>query len=349
MTVQEATEVFCLETAVWERKQLKQAFGGQSEIKVRFMTDHLQHAIDGLSEARVLSIFIRSRVDTASLDSLPLLKLITTRSTGYDHIDLVACAKRGVVVCNVPTYGENTVAEHTFALILALSRRLLAAERKGSRCDFDLSELQGFDLKGKTLGVIGAGRIGLHVIRIARAFGMNVLAYDPHREDLLAEVLGFQYVDLDDVLKHCDVLTLHAPGTPQTDHLINAKALAKLRRGALLINTARGSIVDTSALIAALDDGHLGGAGLDVFEGEQKIQEEHELLLHSETDSAIRTAFTRRLLADYNNVILTPHNAFNSHEAVQRIADTTVDNIVCWLRNKSRNVLTDPYRCRDQA
>jgi D-lactate dehydrogenase len=339
----ESTLALCLESSDWELEQLRSAFARSPGLEARFLPGLLEEHIDELHSASILSVFIHSSVDVAVLERMPNLNLLATRSTGCDHIDLDACSARGVAVANVPAYGENTVAEHTFAMILALSRRLLAAERKGRRGDFDLAGLQGFDLKERTLGVVGAGRIGLHVIRIARAFGMIVLAYDPQREDLLAEVLGFEYAELPELLARSDVVTLHAPALPQTHHLIDADALAAMRDGALLINTARGSLIDTAALVEALNSGRLGGVGLDVFEGEQAILEDHALLASS-SDDAIRAAFGRRLLADREDVILTPHNAFNSFEAVQRIADTTADNIRGWLAGTPLNLVCDPSR-----
>jgi D-lactate dehydrogenase len=333
------TAVACVESSEWELEQLHRAFEARPGISVRFLEGTVHEHLHELEEAPVVSTFIRSAVDAAALERLPALRMVATRSTGYDHIDLQACRRRGIAVATVPTYGENTVAEHTFALILALSRKLLAAERKGRRGDSDLHGLQGFDLTGKTLGVVGAGRIGLHVVRIARAFGMDVLAYDVDPQELIAEVLGFRYVELPELLSRSDVVTLHVPAIAETHHLIDARALAAMRPKALLVNTARGSLVDTTALIAALDAGLLGGAGLDVFEGELAISEEHELLA-SGSEDILRAAFGRRLLADRDDVILTPHNAFNSFEAVQRIADTTADNIAAWLDGRPQNLIS---------
>lgn len=331
-----ATNTTFVEVTAWEVEPLEQAGAEIPDVQPTFLPGRLDEHLDELRDAEVLSTFIHSRVDAPALARMPNLKLVATRSTGFDHVDRQACAERGIAVVNVPTYGENTVAEHTFALILALSRKLIAAEQKGRRADFDLDGLQGFDLRGKTLGIVGAGRIGLHVVRMARAFGMQVLVSDPNREELLAEVLHFDYVELDELLERAHVVSLHAPATPATHHLIDAGAIARMRRGALLVNTARGALVDTDALVAALDSGHLGGAGLDVFEGEEHIGEDLALLVEGRAD-AIRQALGRRLLADRDDVILTPHNAFNSIEAVQRIAQTTAENIAAFLRGEPQN------------
>jgi D-lactate dehydrogenase len=331
--------VACVEAAPWEVAQLRAAFAGAPDVEPVLLPGRLQDHLGDVTGARTLSTFIHSRIGPAELDRMPALRLVATRSTGFDHIDVGACAARDVAVVNVPTYGENTVAEHTFALILALSRRLIVAEQKGRRADFDLSDLQGFDLKGRTLGVVGAGRIGLHVVRIARAFGMDVLAYDPQPAELLAEVLGFGYVELDELLERSHVVSLHAPAVPATRHMIGAAALARMRPGAVLVNTARGSLVDTEALVAALDSGRLAGAGLDVFEGEENVGEDYVLLARGGGEEAVRLALGRRLLADRDDVILTPHNGFNSQEAVQRIAETTVDNVVAFLGGEPRNLV----------
>ena len=330
--------VVCVETAPWESEQLEAAFAPLGDVDLRLLPGRLADHLDEVADAEVLSTFIHSRVDAAALDRMMQLQLVATRSTGTDHLDLGACAERGIRVANVPTYGENTVAEHTFALILGLSRRLIGAHEHGRRADFDLSGLQGFDLKGKTLGVVGAGRIGLHVIRIARAFGMEVLVSDPYREELLAEVLGFAYAELDELLAASHVVSLHAPAIPATHHLIDAETIARMRPGALLVNTARGALVDTTALVAALDSGHLGGAGLDVFEGEEHVGEDFELLAKG-GEERVRQALGRRLLAERDDVIITPHNAFNSREAVQRIAATTAANVAAYRAGEDANVI----------
>ena len=327
-----------VDVAPWELEQLEAATREIGGVAPTFLPGRLDEHLDAVAGTEVLSTFIHSRVDASAIARMPRLRLVATRSTGFDHIDTAACAERGIVVSNVPSYGENTVAEHTFALILALSRRLIAAERKGRRSDFDLSGLQGFDLRGKTLGIVGAGRIGLHVVRMARAFGMDVIVTDPDREDLLAEVLQFAYVDLDELLERSHVVSLHAPAVPATFHMIGAPALARMRPGALLINTARGALVDTQALIGALDRGHLGGAGLDVFEGEEHVGEDYELLAGG-AEEGVRQALGRRLLADRDDVIITPHNAFNSREAVQRIADTTAANVAAFLAGEPVNAV----------
>ena len=298
------------------------------------------------AEAEIVSVFIHSRLDRPTLERLPRLRLIATRSTGYDHIDLAACAERGVVVANVPYYGETTVAEHTFGLILALSRNIHRAYVRTQRGDFSLAGLEGFDLKGKTLGVVGTGSIGLHVIRIAKGFGMEVVAYDVRPTRILPEVLGFRYVPLDELLQESDIVSLHVPYLPATHHLMNRETFSRMKRGSLLINTARGGLVDTEALIWALDQGILAGAGLDVLEGEELIQEESQLLTEPAVEDKLRAVLRQHLLARHENVVITPHIAFYSTEAVHRIMDVTIENVRAFLDGTPQNVVSAPAPAR---
>lgn len=285
-------------------------------------------------------MFIYSKVNRQVIAKLANLKLITTRSTGYDHIDLKEVAKRNITICNVPYYGENTVAEHTFALILALSRNVHKSYLRTVRNDFSIDGLQGFDLKDKTLGVIGGGNIGLHVIRIAKGFGMDVVVYDTHQNTFLAEVLGFKYADtLEELLGKSDIITLHLPENKYTHHLINRKNIHQIKKGAILINTARGGIVETEALIKALDDKILAGAGLDVLEGEELIKEEKQLLYDQKSQDKMRTLIRDHILIDKDNVVFTPHIAFYSKEALERIIETTGENILAYTEGDGKNVV----------
>jgi D-lactate dehydrogenase len=317
----------------WEEKYLRARIDGSHEIIV---TDDWGKAAD----AEVVSPFIYSKLTAERLAKLPKLKLIATRSTGYDHIDVAECAKRGITVCNVPYYGENTVAEHTFALILALSRKVHEAFVRVRAGNFSLDGLRGFDLKDKTIGVVGAGRIGLHVIRIARGFGMRVLAFDVKRDSFWAEVLGFEYTEMDDLLARSDIISLHAPYNKHTHHLINRDNIGRLKRGAILINTARGGLVDTEALLSGLEQGILAGAGLDVLEGEEAIYEESALLADASNPERLRMAIQNHLILKKPNVVFTPHNAFNSQEALERILQTTGDNITSFIAGNPKNVVS---------
>ncbi len=286
-----------------------------------------------------VSVFIYSRLDARILKKMPRLKLVATRSTGYDHIDLKTARRKGIVVANVPSYGENTVAEHTFALILSLSRNVHKAYMRTSRGDFSLDGLQGFDLKGKILGVVGAGHIGLHVIKMAKGFGMEVVAFDVRRQLFLSEVLDFRYAAFEELLKVSDIVTLHTPYSLATHHLINRRTIQQMKRWALLINTARGALVETDALVWALDEGIIAGAALDVLEGEDLIKEERQLLAADFSKEKLITALKNHILLHRENVVITPHVAFNSKEVLRRIVDTTVINIRQFFRGTPANVV----------
>ena len=331
-----AAKVAFFEVQDWERELIEQsALAGRAALSDRCLEDAGAQQLRGVEFA---SVFVYCRLSGEVMDRVPKLKLIATRSTGTDHIDLAAAGARGIAVCNVPEYGANTVAEHTFGLILGLSRKIFLAHARVKGGDFRLEGLRGFDLKGKTLGVVGAGAIGLHVVRIARALSMEVLAYDVRESALLAEILGFRYAPLEEVLASADVISLHAPLTPATRHVIDRESLARMKRGVLIVNTARGELIDTPALVEALDSGQVGGAGLDVLEGEQMIIEESILLRGGRVPPPHLEPL--RSLLERDNVIITPHMGFYSAEALQRIMDTTIENILAFERGEPQNVVT---------
>ena len=322
----------------WEREYLLKNL---KNLDVKFIDDALNDAnADEAKDADAIGIFIYSAVDKKMIDKLENLKLIVTLSTGFDHIDLKECRKRDITVCNVPHYGENTVAEHTFALILNLTRMIHKAYERTVRGDFSIDGLRGIDLQEKVLGVVGSGSIGQHVIRIAKGFEMKVVAFDVKRNLKLAKKLGFSYVSFDELLKNSDIITLHVPYNKSTRHLIDRKAVSNMKNGALLINTARGSVIETSALLEGLQSGKIGGAGLDVLEGECFIKEEKQILSkHFLKECDLKTVLQNHILLKQDNVIITPHNAFNSWEALHRILETTILNISSFLKKKPVNVV----------
>lgn len=328
------------EAAAWERRFLARALR-RPGLTVSFVPGPLtKHTAKAAAAAELVSVFIYSRLDAAALARLPRLRFVATRSTGFDHINLAACRKRGVAVANVPSYGENTVAEHTFALILSLSRNIHKAYVKTIKGDFSLTGLQGFDLKGKTLGVVGAGHIGLHVIKMAKGFGMTVLVSDVNRNPFLAEVLDFRYVPLEELLRRSDIVSLHTPYLPATHHLMNRRAFGLMKRGALFINTARGALVDTDALVWALDAGIVSGAGLDVLEGEELVKEERQLLEQDVPKQKLITVLRNHILLHRENVVITPHIAFDSREALQRILETAAGNVTAFLAGAPVNLVS---------
>lgn len=326
------------EIANWEKIIIKKKFRGHT---LHFFTEKLSPKhIPQIKNCEVLSIFIYSDVEKEIIKKLKKLKLITTRSTGFDHIDLKFCKKQKITVCNVPFYGENTVAEHTFALILSLSRNIHKSYIRTIQNDFSIEGLKGFDLKNKTIGVIGAGHIGLHVIKMAKGFNMEILVHDIHRDTFLAEVLDYKYVkDLNELLANSDIITIHIPYNEHTHHLLNAKNMPKIKKGALIINTSRGGIIDTAALIKALDDGIVSGAGLDVLEGEELIMEEQQLLSKKQRNEDLSKVVKDHILLAKENVVFTPHIAFYSQEALVRILETTIQNIQSYFNQTPKNVV----------
>lgn len=322
----------------WEKAHIKERLKGH---EINFFKEALtpKH-VPRISKHGIIAVFIYSQVGKEVMAKLPNLKLVTTMSTGFDHIDLKECKKRKITACNVPTYGANTVAEHTFGLILTISRKIGEAVDRTKKGDFTLDNLMGYDLKGKTIGVVGCGNIGKHVVRIAKGFEMDVLVYDVNKNPKLAKRMGFKYAPLKELLRKSDIISLHAPYNKSTHHMINAKTIKLVKKGAVIINTARGGLVDTAALLNALDNGTISAAGLDVLEEECFIREEKELL-HSQFAKTcdLKAILRNHVLLKKKNVYITPHNAFNSREALYRILDTTIDNIMAFLRKKPINTV----------
>ena len=328
------------ETEEWERQAFMRL---EPRHRVRCVAEALdQRNAADFSDAEVASPFVNSRLDALALSQFPRLKLIATRSTGYDHIDLNYCARHGITVSNVPDYGDSTVAEHVFALLLGVARNLVDAVERTRRGRFTQTGLRGFELRDRVIGVVGTGRIGLCVIEIARGFGMNVLAYDLHPDEATATRLNFAYTSLDQLLSDSDVVTLHVPATSGTHRMISDREFSRMRQGAILINTARGNIVDVEAMVRALADGRLRGAGLDVLPQEPLIREE-AAIFHQE---AIRDAedfkalVANHVLLRFPNVIVTPHNAYNTEAALQRIIATTLANIEAFVQGTPQNVVS---------
>ncbi len=322
----------------WEIPFLQKTF---SEHTVVFMKAHIEEKdIQNLHDVDVLSVFIYSPLPAAIIEKMPQLKLIVTRSTGYDHIDIEYCKRKGITVCNIPTYGANTVAEHTFALLLALSRKLIFSIERTRRGNFELEGLRGFDLHGKTMGVIGIGHIGKEVIKIAKGFGMRVVSYTRHPDEELAKRLGITFLNLPELLSISDVVSLHVPYSKETHHLINKKNINKFKKGSVLINTARGGLIETEAILISLEKGLLKAVGLDVLEEECGIKEERQLLSGSFIQECdLRTQLFNHVLLQKENVLVTPHNAFNSEEALQTILKVTAENITNFLQNSPINTV----------
>ena len=330
-------KIVFLEVEPWEDAILKEKLGDQNVV---FKETKLDSEKDtDIFDATILSTFINSQLDRDHLSKFTNLKLLVTRSTGYDHIDLDYCKEKNITVCNVPAYGVHTVAEHTIALLLTISRNIIPSVARTRRGDFSQTGLEGMELYGKSLGVIGAGNIGTVVIEIARGIGMKILAYSRHPEEH-PSTDDIKYVGLDELLENSDVVTLHVPLTPDTKHMINMDNIGKMKKGSILINAARGGLVDTQAIVEGLEKGILRAAGLDVLEEECDMKEEKELLTGEFLNKCDpKTALMNHVLLNREDVVVTPHNAFNSHEAVMQILHTTIDDITGFLNNQPVNVV----------
>jgi D-lactate dehydrogenase len=325
-----------------EQPIFSQLFGGAD---ISFYEEKLdENNVAQALGAEAISVFINSEMNKNIIDALPNLKFITTRSTGFDHIDTAYCRTKGIKVSNVPAYGSHTVAEFAFGLILNLSRNIAKANnfiKESSDFNF-FSEMEGFDLTGKTLGVVGTGKIGKNVVRIAKSFGMKVIAHDLHPDMTFAQENDFIYKNFSELLFESDILTLHAPYNKENHHLINKENISTMKKGIYLINTARGELVDTDALVWGLKEGIIAGAGLDVLEGERELKEEIEILASPEKSERVKdykTLLEDRVLIEMPNVIITPHIAFYSKEAEGEIIKTTAENIRGFISGNTQNLV----------
>lgn len=320
----EVQKVAWFDTEKWERQYLEEK---DHNFEIEFFEQSLNPETVGQVEEKfdAVSVFVSSQVNEEVLKELDV-EIVACRSTGYDHVDLNKAEKEGIKVCNVPEYGATTVAEHTFGLILTISRRINEAISKVEDGSFDHSGLKGFDLEGKTLGVIGTGSIGQEVIRIADGFNMNIVASDPYPDKDAESEMPFMYVSQEDLLESADIVTFHCPYTGENKHMISEEEF-QLMDDTVLINTARGELVDTEALIEALENGNVSRAGLDVLEEECIIEEDIEMLGNLEEECDPKKILEDHMLMERDDVIITPHNAFNSQEALERIEKTTIQNL----------------------
>jgi len=335
-------KIIFFEVSKGEESFFSQYFNGAD---VAFYEEKLSEDNIGKAfNAEIVSVFVSSAIDKKIIDALPNLKFISTRSTGFDHIDCDYAASKGIKVSNVSGYGSHTVAEFAFGLILNLSRKILVANnyiKESSDYKF-FSAMEGFNLYGRTLGVVGTGRIGKNVVKIANGFGMKVVAYDLYPDMAFAKENNFTYKKLEEVLTESDIVTIHTPYTKENHHLINKENVFLMKKGIYFINTARGELVDTDALIFGLKEGIIAGAGVDVLEAERELKEEVEILASSDKSEKVKdfkTLLEDRVLIEMPNVIITPHIAFYSKEAEEEIKKTTVENIKSFVDGKPINLV----------
>jgi D-lactate dehydrogenase len=272
---------------------------------------------------------VNDRLDAQALDVLRRsgVQLAALRSAGFNHVDLPAARAAGIRVVRVPEYSPYAVAEHAVALLLALNRKIHRAFNRVREANFSLDGLVGFDLHGKTAGLIGTGRIGAVMATILHGFGCHLLAADPRPDTALAGALGLRYVDAQDLYRQADVISLHVPLTAATRHMIDAGALASMKPGVVLINTGRGALIDTRALIDALKTGRVGAAGLDVYEEEERV------FFRDLSDHVLQDDVLARLLT-FPNVLITAHQGFLTREALHNIAEATLASIHAFERGE---------------
>lgn len=314
-----------MKTAVFSAKKYDREFlsaANASRHELRFFELHLSEETVSLAAGfEAVCVFVNDQVNAAviaRLDSLGV-RLIALRCAGYNNVDLTAAKEHAITVVRVPGYSPYAVAEHAIGLILALNRNLHRAYNRVREGNFALDGLLGFDLHGKAVGIIGTGKIGSVVAQMLIGFGCPILAFDPVPNERCRSC-GVRYVQLDELLAQSEIITLHCPLTPENKHMINAAAIAKMKTGVMLINTSRGALLDTVAVIEALKSGKIGYLGLDVYE------EEEQIFFEDRSGLIIPDDVFARLLT-FPNVIITGHQAFFTREALENIAVTTIGNI----------------------
>ncbi len=318
----------------WEREIIEREIINLDAFGVGIFEGNVQDNMELAKKYDILSLRIYSVINKEILDKLPDLRMIATRSTGVDHIDLAECKKRKILVTNVPIYGSNTVAEYAFGLILAVAKKIVEAHQAVEDDDFSPEGLTGVDLFGKTIGIIGLGQIGSNVAKIAYGFGMKIISVDIKPEIKIVKKYKIKMVNLETLLKESDVVTLHVPATKETYHLINRENIKIMKEGSILVNTSRGAVVESSAVIWALNKKILRGAGLDVVEEEDKLESISMIMSQRPTRNDLQDVLSYHMLRDRDDVVFTPHNASNSEEAIERIVKTTIQNITNYCQKK---------------
>ena len=308
-------------TKSYDRKYIE-LINAKYNFDLEFFDFMLNESTARLAEhCEVVCIFVNDNGSRKVLEKLARLgvKIVALRCAGFNNVDLKAAQELGIQVVRVPAYSPEAVAEHTIGLMMTLNRRIHRAYQRTREANFSLEGLIGFNMHGRTVGVIGTGKIGIAVMRILKGFGMNILAYDPFKNPVVEE-LGGQYVELDELYAKSHVITLHCPATPENYHLLNREAFAKMKDGVMIVNTSRGSLIDTQAAIDALKQRKIGALGMDVYENER------DLFFEDKSNEVIQDDIFRRL-SSCHNVLLTGHQAFLTEEALTNIADVTLSNV----------------------
>ena len=297
-----------------------------------FLTDQSLNSMDNIPQeyknAKIISCFTTSRVGKEVLENFTELKLIALRSVGFNHIDINYCNEHDITVVNSPNYGNKSVAEFAFGLMLDVCRKITLSYLDYKNLKTNAQKYTGRELGGKTVGIVGLGAIGAEFARLAHGFDMNILGFDIKENETLKEQYMVEYTDFDTLLEKADFISLHSPLTESNRHLFNETSFKKMKNSAILINTARGEIVETQALYNALINKEIAGAGLDVLESEETISDTDYLSDISRlNNSTLKETILNSRLQQLDNVIITPHIAYNTAEAIYRILETTMRNI----------------------
>ncbi len=287
-----------LEVEPEDEAQIREKYP-KAQIECRTLSE--EEIVNKYPKTEILCVFIHTPITKQVIESLPNLKCIVTRSVGYDHIHLKTAKQKDVPVCNVPDYGSHVIAEHVFALLLSTIRQIKKSDNRVENCSFDFHGLRGIALKGKTLGIVGVGKIGKNVARIASlGFLMDVIAYDVFQDEDMARECHFTYSSLEEVWEKSDIISLHVPLLESTRHMVNSESISKMKNGVILINTARGGIIDTKALVEGIKSEKISHVALDVLEHEKNIKEDDELI-------------------HLPQVIITPHTAFYADDSMKKM------------------------------
>lgn len=320
----------------WEEKRLKIAFPNAKLTTESLTPENCQK----YKKAQIISGFIYSDFSKNTLKSMSSLKYISTRSTGFDHIDLDYCQKKGIKVSNIPEYGSKTVAEFTFALILLITKRLTESLQATEKKQVDRFALTGTELYKKTLGILGFGKIGRQVAAIAHGFGMKMLVFNRSHYPEFERKYNLKFCSLKEVLSKSDILTLHLPLNKETYHILNEKTFSLCKKGMYLVNTARGGLIDSEALLCAVEKGIIRKAALDVLEEEDDLKEEIEVLTgRVKKNINYKELLLNHILIDHPRILITPHNAFNTRQALNRITLITIKNINSFLKGSPINLV----------
>lgn len=303
--------------------------------KLSFYEHQLNHVNLPAEDTEILSIHAHSTIDKQALNKLPNLRYIQTRTAGSDHIDLAECKKRGIVVSYAPGVNSTSVAEFVFVLLLSLVRNLHMACAQCAKGGFAEGGYTGTELAGKTMGIVGTGAVGAKTAILAKGFGMKVLVYDVSKNPRLSKHKSIQYVPIKALLKQSDIISLHVPLLPTTKHMINSTTIASMKKGVFLINTARGAVVDTQALVSALKSGKIAGAGLDVLEDELALRKNQQKTLSKQKQQMYKDM--QGMMG--KNLLVTPHVAYSSIESNRRILDTALSDIHLFVKGKLKNVI----------